>query len=172
MAIWQRSDPLSRLHSFDFSEMLSWILLSLQQVVSHKLLFFEQQACNTRAHQHSPKLQQSPEFSMHDQAETEYTPQSSFTMSPRNTTLPLHFWYWGSNSEFLRWQRSINDAKWTFLPLFLASLIASFLYLTFSAAMPEFSRIFPIIFPLMPLHLEISMLEASEWICEKDCNES
>ena len=41
-------------------------------------------------------------------------------------TLPLYFWYWGSTSEFLRWQRSINDAKWTFLPLFLASSITSF----------------------------------------------
>ena len=41
------------------------------------------------------------------------------------------FWYRGSNSEFLRWQRSINDAKWTFLPLVLASSITSFRFLTF-----------------------------------------
>ena len=52
-------------------------------------------------------------------------------MSPRSTTLPLYFWYWGSNSRFLRWQRSINDAKWTFLPLVLVSSITSFLFLTF-----------------------------------------
>ena len=52
-------------------------------------------------------------------------------MSQRSTTLPLYFWYRGSNSEFLRWQRSIHDAKWTFLPLFLASSITSFLFLTF-----------------------------------------
>ena len=36
-------------------------------------------------------------------------------MSPQSTTLPLYFCNLGSNSEFLRWQRSINDAKWTFL---------------------------------------------------------
>ena len=53
-------------------------------------------------------------------------PESSLTMSPRSTTLPLYFWHWGSNSEFLRWQRSINDAKWSFLPSFLASSITSF----------------------------------------------
>ena len=40
---------------------------------------------------------------------------------PRCTTLPLYFWYWGSNSEFLRWQ----------LPSFLASSITSDLFLTF-----------------------------------------
>ena len=62
---------------------------------------------------------------------TAYAPESSFTMSPRSTTLPLYFWYRGSNPELLRWQRSINDAKWTYLPLFLASSITSFLFLTF-----------------------------------------
>ena len=41
------------------------------------------------------------------------------------------FWYWGFNSEFLRWQRSINDAKCTVLPSFLASLIISFLFSDF-----------------------------------------
>ena len=53
-------------------------------------------------------------------------PESFFTMSPRSTTLPLYFWNCGSNSEFLRWQRSINEAKWTFLPSFHASSITSF----------------------------------------------
>ena len=43
----------------------------------------------------------------------------------------VYFWYWGSSSDFLRWQRSINDAKWTFLSLFLAPSITSFLVLTF-----------------------------------------
>ena len=75
-------------------------------------------------------------------------------MSPRTTALPSYLWYWGSSSEFLRWQRSINDAKWTFLPLVLASLITSFLLLTSSAAMPEFSPMFPILSPLPPLHLD------------------
>ena len=61
---------------------------------------------------------------------TAYAPESSFTMSPWSTTLILYFWYWSSNSEFLRWQGSINDEKWTFIPLFLASSITSFLFLT------------------------------------------
>ena len=69
-------------------------------------------------------------------ANNAYDPESSFTMSPRSTTLPLYFWCWGSNSEFLRWQRSINDAKWTFLHLFLASSIT-----LLSAAMLVFLQI-------------------------------
>ena len=36
------------------SEVLSWIVLSLLQVVSHKLLYLEEQACNTRAHHQIP----------------------------------------------------------------------------------------------------------------------
>ena len=98
-------------------------------------------------------------------------PESSFTMSPRSTTLPLHCWYRGSNSEFLRWQRSINDAIWTFLPLFLASSITSFLLWLSSAAMPECSPVFPLLLPLLPLHLDFPLLEASEWTCEQDCND-
>ena len=50
-----------------------------------------------------------------------------FTKSARSTTRPLYFWNCGSNSKFSRWQRSINDASWTFLPSFLASAITSFL---------------------------------------------
>ena len=53
-------------------------------------------------------------------------PESSLTMSPRSTSLPLYFWHWGSSSEFLRWQRSIKDAKWTFLLSFLASITSFF----------------------------------------------
>ena len=50
---------------------------------------------------------------------------------------------------------SINDEKWTFLPLFLASSVTSFLFLTFvSCHMPGFSPVFPIIFPLPPVLLE------------------
>ena len=62
---------------------------------------------------------------------TAYDPESSFTMSRRSITLHSYFWNCGSNSEFLRWQRSINDAKCTVLPLFLASAITTFLFLTF-----------------------------------------
>ena len=62
---------------------------------------------------------------------TAYDPASSFTMSPRSTSLPLYLWNFGSNSEFLRWQMSINDAQCTVLPSFLASVITSFLFLPF-----------------------------------------
>ena len=39
-------------------------------------------------------------------------------------------------------------------------------------AMPLFSQVFLILSPQLPLRLEFSMLEAPEWICEQDCNES
>ena len=64
-----------------------------------------------------------------------------------------HFWYWCSSSEFWRWQRSINDAKWTFLPLFLASSITFFLFLTFVSCHAGIFSIFPILSPLPLLHL-------------------
>ena len=70
---------------------------------------------------------------------TAYEPESFFTMSPRSTTLPLYFWYWGSTSDFWRWQRSISDGKWTYL-------LTSFLFLTLAAAMPVFSQVLPILF--------------------------
>ena len=47
-------------------------------------------------------------------------------MSPRSTTRPLYFWNSGFNSEFLRWQMSINEAKWTFFLSLCASRITSF----------------------------------------------
>ena len=90
-------------------------------------------------------------------------PESSFTMSPRSTTLPLHFWNWGFSSEFLRWQRSINDAKCTILPSLLTSAITSFWFLTFvSCHASVFSDFSPILFPPQPLHQVFSSLEASE----------
>ena len=61
----------------------------------------------------------------------------SFTMSPRNTTRPLYFWNCGSNSEFLWWQRSTNDAKCT---------ITSFLLLTFVSRRAKVFSSFSIIF--------------------------
>ena len=45
-------------------------------------------------------------------------PESSLTVSPRSTPRPLYFWNCGSDSEILRWQRSINDAKWTVISFF------------------------------------------------------
>ena len=61
---------------------------------------------------------------------TAYDPESSFTVSPRSTTLPLFFFFkkkkmW-LNSKFLRRQMSMNDWKCTVLPSFLALAITSF----------------------------------------------
>ena len=107
------------------------------------------------------------------QQKNAWAPESSVTMSPRSATLLLYFWYWGSDSEFLRWQRSINDAKRTTPPSLLASPITSFLCLTFVSCHAGISlTFFPTLSPLPPLHLEFfEMFEASEWICAQDCSE-
>ena len=68
--------------------------------------------------------------------------------------------------------RLVNDAKWTFLPSFLDSSITSFMFLTFVSCHAGIFSNLPIILPLLPLHQEFSLLEASEWICEHDCNDS
>ena len=83
-----------------------------------------------------------------------YDPESSSTISPRSTTRPLYLWYWGTNSEFFRWQRSINDAKWTFLPYsLLPSSINSFLFMTFDSCHAWIFSNFPMLFSLHPQHL-------------------
>ena len=61
-------------------------------------------------------------------------------MSLRRTTRPFYFWNCGSNSEFWRWQRSINDAKRTFLPHSLRRQSLHFCFWLSSAAMPVFSH--------------------------------
>ena len=66
-------------------------------------------------------------------------------MSHRSTTLPLYFW-----------------EKWTCLPLFYASSITSFLFLTFVSCHARIFSSFSIIFPRLPLHPVFLMLEASE----------
>ena len=63
---------------------------------------------------------------------TAQEPESSSTTSPRSTTRPFCFWCFFSNSAFLRWHSSINDAKCTFTSLFLASSITADLFLTFA----------------------------------------
>ena len=93
-------------------------------------------------------------------------------MSSRSTTLPLCFWYRGSSSEFWRWQRSINDAKWTFLPLVLDSSTTSFLFLTFVSWHAGIFSYFSVLFPLLPWLSVFLALEASEWICAQDFHES
>ena len=80
------------------------------------------------------------------------------TISPRNTTRPLYFWCFGSNSAFFKWQMSINDAKWTLQPLFLASSTTSDLLLTFVCCHAGIFASFFIISPLPPLHQEFLML--------------
>ena len=57
-------------------------------------------------------------------AHTAQEPESSFTMSPRNTTRP---WNFGSNFGFLRWQMSISVAHWTVLCSFCGFWMTSLL---------------------------------------------
>ena len=42
---------------------------------------------------------------------TAYDPESSFTISPHNTTRPLYFWCFVSNSAFFKRHMSISEAK-------------------------------------------------------------
>ena len=105
-------------------------------------------------------------------AKTAYDPESSFTLSPRSTTLPLYFWCWGSNSEFLRWQRSINDAKVSFSALIPCFIDHLFLVSEFCQLPCQYFLQSSQFCPLLPLHLEFSLLEASEWICAPDCSDS
>ena len=72
-----------------------------------------------------------------------------FLVLSNSTTRPLHFWNFGSNSEFLRWQRSMNDAA-----------ITSLLFLTFASCNAGIFFRFPIIFPLLSAHLLFSWLQA------------
>ena len=78
---------------------------------------------------------------------TVYAPESSFTMSPRSTNIHLYIWNFGSNSTVLRWQKSINDAKWTLFLFLCASRMTSFLLLTLSSFQAWIvSSFFPLFF--------------------------
>ena len=63
----------------------------------------------------------------HCSINTAYDLESSFTMSPRNRTRPLHFWCFVSNSAFFKWQVSTSYAECTVMPSFLALSIPFFL---------------------------------------------
>ena len=75
---------------------------------------------------------------------------------------------------------SINDAKWTFLPSFLASAITSFLVLTFVSCHASIFSSFPILSPLLPSHLVFYCLRhrnkflhhivVTQWIHPFSCN--
>ena len=82
---------------------------------------------------------------------TAYDTESSFTMSPRSTARPLDFWYWGSNSDFLRWQRSNNEKMNFFFPYSLIHRSLLSCFWLWSAAMQEFAPNFQILSPLLPL---------------------
>ena len=106
---------------------------------------------------------------------TAYEPESSFTVPPRSTTLPVFFWYWSSSSEFLRWERSINDANWTFLPLF-PCFFDHFFLVSDLRQLPcryllEFFQFLSLFLHCRLCIWNFLMLEASEWICAQDCNE-
>ena len=60
-------------------------------------------------------------------SETVKAPESSFTMSPRSTTLPLYFWNCGS-----KWHMPFRVVKWTFFWSLCASRIPSFFAVDFT----------------------------------------
>ena len=60
---------------------------------------------------------------------------------------------------------TLDDAKWTFLHLFLAAVITLFCFWLSSAATPVFSM-FPILFPKLPLHLGRNLCTKFEWLSE------
>ena len=68
-------------------------------------------------------------------------------MLPRRTTRLWYFWNLGSNSAFVRWQMSINVAKWTFFLSLCASRITSFLLFNF-VQLPGWNR-----FELLPFRV-------------------
>ena len=96
------------------------------------------------------------------QLKTAWAPKSSFTMSPRSTTLPLHFCNVGSNSSFLTWHVSINVEKWSFALSLCASKMTSFFLSTFSNCHAVIVSCFFACFILLRSHPEFSSLGASE----------
>ena len=64
------------------------------------------------------------------QYKTAWAPESSFTISPSKHNTSFVLLELCSNSAFLKWQMSINEAKWTLFWFFGASWTTSFLLLT------------------------------------------
>ena len=93
---------------------------------------------------------------------TAWEPESSFTMSPRSTIRLLYFWCCGSNSEFLRWQTSINVEKLTFFLSICASRMTSFWLLTLSNCQAGIVSSFFHSLATAAFASRISSLEASE----------
>ena len=99
-------------------------------------------------------------------------PESTFTMSPRNTTLPFYFWYWGSNSAFLEWQMSINVAKWIVLCFFCAPWMTFLLLFTLAIRHAGIFRASPTLRPLMLWCPRCSFLGAKDKNCAQECDGS
>ena len=81
----------------------------------------------------------------------------SFTISPRNTTRPLYFWYFASNSAFFQMADVHQFCKLNCSarrPCFIDHIFLS------SSSTPNFSPNFPIPCPLLLLLPEFSWLEA------------
>ena len=88
----------------------------------HSLLRLdEQKCCNTCAFK--------PWFTLHTRIQT-------LIHTHRSTTWPLYFWNLCSNSEFLRWYKSISVAKWTVLLSFCAFSMTSLLIVAFVDLFP------------------------------------
>ena len=93
-------------------------------------------------------------------------------MSPRSTILPLHFWNFGSNSAYLRWQMSIIVAKWTFFLSLCASRISSFLLLTFFNCQAGIVSNFFHSFSNAAFASKIFIAWGKRKTCEPNCNGS
>ena len=92
-------------------------------------------------------------------------------MSPRNTTRPLSFWCFVSNSAFFKWQMSICEAKWNLMPFF-SCFINHVRFVSDSCFVPR-QTLFQISFILYQLLLLLrasSLLESITKFGSSNCN--
>ena len=85
-----------------------------------------------------------------------------------NTTLPLSCWCLFSNSEFVRWHKTTNVAKWTVLP---SNFARRMLYCSLLIRpKPVVSAMFPTPCRQPPLRQECSLLLVWESVCAPCCS--
>ena len=90
-------------------------------------------------------------------------PESSFPISPRSTTQPLYFWYFGSYSAFLGWQIDVHQR---------GKMDCSLPFLCFQDDLPFLLLTLAMFCPLLFLHPEFSSLGEEECTCAHDSNDS
>ena len=98
--------------------------------------------------------------------------ESSFTKSPRSTTLPLNFCNFDSNSAFFEMTDVRQCSKVDFFCVFVLPEWPPFCCWHSPVAMFGLFRASSIPCPLLHSHLEFSSCEAQEWTCEPNCNGS